>query len=204
MNESEQSYLRSFASAAAAAAANAAGGSSTAAALLSTSPPSMLASMPVYASNLDQHIDRAFLTDGHGGETDQFYQPEPTLLTIASGASTSSGNTPTEEQEEVRRRGVEAPPPWIPDHMAPLCMGCGQTFSIVRRRHHCRSCGRVFCGKCSPNQVPLPRYGMDKPVRVCNRCYIYYMNPYEERTVHAYHVYNGTGHGSWGYTSLVS
>ena len=56
----------------------------------------------------------------------------------------------------------------------------------------------------SPNQVPLPRYGMDKPVRVCNRCYIYYMNPYEERTVHAYHVYNGTGHGSWGYTSLVS
>ncbi len=38
-----------------------------------------------------------------------------------------------------------------------------------------RSCGRVFCGKCSPNQVPLPRYGMDKPVRVCNRCYIYYM-----------------------------
>ncbi len=62
MNESEQSYLRSFASAAAAAAANAAGGSSTAAALLSTSPPSMLASMPVYASNLDQHIDRALLT----------------------------------------------------------------------------------------------------------------------------------------------
>ena len=24
-------------------------------------------------------------------------------------------------------------------------------------------------------QVPLPRYGMESPVRVCNRCYIYYM-----------------------------
>ena len=60
MNESEQSYLRNFTTAAAA--ANAVGGSSTAAALLSTSPPSMLASMPVYASNLDQHIDRALLT----------------------------------------------------------------------------------------------------------------------------------------------
>ena len=60
MNESEQSYLRNFTTAVAA--ANAAGGSSTAAALLSTSPPSMLASMPVYASNLDQHIDRALLT----------------------------------------------------------------------------------------------------------------------------------------------
>ena len=32
-------------------------------------------------------------------------------------------------------------------------MGCGATFSLVRRRHHCRSCGRVFCAKCSPNQV---------------------------------------------------
>ena len=46
-------------------------------------------------------------------------------------------------------------------------------------------------------QVPLPRYGIQKAVRVCNRCYIYYMNPYEERTAHAYHVYSGTGHGSW-------
>ena len=98
-------------------------------------------------------------------------------------------------------------------------MGCGVTFSLVRRRHHCRSCGRVFCAKCSPNQVspqlthsvrvtcdlqvPLPRYGIQRSVRVCNRCYIYYMNPYEERTAHAYHVYSGTGHGSWR-SGLVS
>ena len=56
MNESEQSYLRSFSGTAAG------GGPMAAAALLSTSPPSMLANMPVYASNLDQHIDRALLT----------------------------------------------------------------------------------------------------------------------------------------------
>ena len=29
-------------------------------------------------------------------------------------------------------------------------------------------------------------------------------NPYEERTAHAYHVYSGTGHGSWGYSGMVS
>jgi len=190
-----------------------------AAALISASPPT-LAMMPVYASNLDQHLDVALLGEGphpphthdggphhhthphlnHNHQTDSFYQPEPTLLTIASGAQ------PQEEQEAAgRSRCVEPAPAWIPDSMAPICMGCGATFSLVRRRHHCRSCGRVFCNRCSPNQVPLPRYGMDKPVRVCNRCYIYYMNPYEERTVHAYHVYNGTGHGSWGYNnSLIS
>ena len=43
----------------------------------------------VYASNLDQHIDRAMLTDDRAdnvGSDGSFFQPEPTLLTIASGA----------------------------------------------------------------------------------------------------------------------
>ena len=31
-----------------------------------------------------------------------------------------------------------------------------------------------------------------------------FRNPYEERTAHAYHVYSGTGHGSWGYSGMVS
>ncbi|XP_023337511.1 lateral signaling target protein 2 homolog isoform X2 [Eurytemora carolleeae] len=186
MNETEQSYLRNFAREP---------GVNVDPGLISTSPPALV-NMPVYASNLDQHIDRAMLIQDNTEEN--FYQPEPTLLTIASGAP------PQEEQEIGPNPGVESPPPWIPDSMAPLCMGCGAGFSLVKRRHHCRSCGRVFCQRCSPNQVPLPRYGMESPVRVCNRCYIYYMNPYEERTVHAYHVYNGTGHGSWGYNSLIS
>jgi len=197
MNETEQSYLRNFS-----------GDQSIPPSerqtidprLLSTSPPAGLAAMPVYASNLDYHLgDHGVLggDDMHGSST--YFQPEPTLLTIASG-----DGAPTEEQEQGRSRVVEPPPPWIPDSMAPLCMGCGSAFSLVKRRHHCRSCGRVFCAKCSPNQVPLPRYGMQKAVRVCNRCYIYYMNPYEERTAHAYHVYSGTGHGSWGYSGMVS
>ena len=169
--------------------------------LLSTSPPAGLAAMPVYASNLDYHLgeNTGILGDteavpgggGGGGGGGRFYQPEPTLLTIASG---ETAGAPQEEQERGRGATVETPPSWVPDSMAPLCMGCGATFSLVKRRHHCRSCGRVFCAKCSPNQVrpselqgeiftsnkyflqvPLPRYGIQKSVRVCNRCYIYYM-----------------------------
>ena len=88
MSETEQSYLRNF--------GGGVGGESSGgvrrvvdpAALLSTSPPA-LASMPVYASNLDQHIDRALLTEegAAGREEDNYYQPEPTLLNIASGGS---------------------------------------------------------------------------------------------------------------------
>ena len=39
--------------------------------------------------------------------------------------------------------GVRAPR-WIKDHEVSMCMGCSKNFSkITRRRHHCRSCGRV-------------------------------------------------------------
>lgn len=71
--------------------------------------------------------------------------------------------------------GLLTPPAWIPDELAPHCMSCQTVFTVVRRRHHCRNCGKVFCGKCSANAVPLPRYGHVKPVRVCNRCFMFHV-----------------------------
>ena len=41
------------------------------------------------------------------------------------------------------RRNVEAPPLWVPDDDAPRCMACGAAFTVLRRRHHCRNCGKV-------------------------------------------------------------
>ena len=38
----------------------------------------------------------------------------------------------------------EDPPPWVPDVMAPRCMACHAAFTVVRRRHHCRNCGKVL------------------------------------------------------------
>ncbi|XP_054266119.1 lateral signaling target protein 2 homolog [Macrosteles quadrilineatus] len=72
---------------------------------------------------------------------------------------------------------VEAAPLWLPDEAAPVCMACHAMFTVIRRRHHCRNCGKVFCARCSSNSVPLPRYGHAKPVRVCNRCLIYKVTP---------------------------
>lgn len=37
----------------------------------------------------------------------------------------------------------EQPPTWVPDTLAPHCMTCGAVFTLVRRRHHCRNCGKV-------------------------------------------------------------
>lgn len=36
------------------------------------------------------------------------------------------------------------PATWIPDKRAKRCFGCNTPFSTFRRKHHCRSCGRIF------------------------------------------------------------
>lgn len=35
------------------------------------------------------------------------------------------------------------PPFWVPDSDAPSCMLCDVKFTVLKRRHHCRACGKV-------------------------------------------------------------
>ncbi|CAM4608147.1 unnamed protein product [Caretta caretta] len=67
--------------------------------------------------------------------------------------------------------GISRLPPWVPDSTCSRCPACRAPFSVVRRRHHCRSCGKIFCSRCSQHTAPLPHYGLLKPVRVCTHCY---------------------------------
>ncbi|XP_050413256.1 rabenosyn-5 [Patella vulgata] len=39
--------------------------------------------------------------------------------------------------------------PWVPDGAVPACLSCEESFSILRRKHHCRLCGGIMCNKCS-------------------------------------------------------
>ncbi|XP_076101969.1 lateral signaling target protein 2 homolog [Mytilus galloprovincialis] len=70
------------------------------------------------------------------------------------------------------------PPEWVPDEQAISCSSCQAIFTFVRRRHHCRNCGKIFCGQCSNNNVPLPHFGHSMPVRVCNRCFMFQVTPF--------------------------
>ena len=60
---------------------------------------------------------------------------------------------------------------WCLDRDAELCFGCRDDFSFFIRKHHCRSCGGVFCASCSRFQKSLPLLGYDVPTRVCGFCY---------------------------------
>ncbi|EDQ86383.1 uncharacterized protein MONBRDRAFT_28358 [Monosiga brevicollis MX1] len=64
---------------------------------------------------------------------------------------------------------VEAPI-WIPDHDVSMCMVCTYEFNMIRRRHHCRSCGKVVCGSCSGHQLQLA-YLSHEYGRVCDECF---------------------------------
>ncbi|XP_046660667.1 hepatocyte growth factor-regulated tyrosine kinase substrate isoform X2 [Homalodisca vitripennis] len=51
------------------------------------------------------------------------------------------------------------------------CHRCRVQFSMVQRKHHCRACGQVFCSQCSSRTCTLPKFGIEKEVRVCEACY---------------------------------
>ena len=34
-------------------------------------------------------------------------------------------------------------PPWLPDSAVSMCQLCSAHFTVTRRRHHCRACGKV-------------------------------------------------------------
>ncbi|XP_029972295.1 zinc finger FYVE domain-containing protein 21 isoform X1 [Salarias fasciatus] len=61
-------------------------------------------------------------------------------------------------------------PQWVPDKECPRCMQCDTKFDFIRRKHHCRRCGRCFCDKCCSRKVALPRMCFVDPVRQCAEC----------------------------------
>ncbi len=71
---------------------------------------------------------------------------------------------------------------WVKDSMVSTCMGCSTRFSFSERRHHCRQCGKVYCGACTNYETSLPALNIFKPVRVCAACYTAIQNPPSTRT----------------------
>jgi hypothetical protein len=45
------------------------------------------------------------------------------------------------------------PHEWTDDDSVTECYLCKQIFNWYYRRHHCRGCGRIFCGECSKYEI---------------------------------------------------
>ncbi|NXI82420.1 ZFY16 protein, partial [Rhipidura dahli] len=86
--------------------------------------------------------------------------------------SSEAGGNQTSESTESHKTPLALSwkqPLWVPDSEAPNCMNCQAKFTFTKRRHHCRACGKVFCGSCCKRKCKL-QY-MEKEARVCTGCY---------------------------------
>lgn len=60
---------------------------------------------------------------------------------------------------------------WTPDQEVNECAVCKRGFNLINRRHHCRKCGAVVCGKCSEQRMFLESSRSGSLKRVCDKCY---------------------------------
>jgi len=79
-----------------------------------------------------------------------------------------------QQEEREKKRGdyardddIKKAPVMVPDHFFEHCQVCSSKFTFVKRRHHCRICGKVVCGNCSNGKLPGLK---DKLMRACDQC----------------------------------
>lgn len=58
---------------------------------------------------------------------------------------------------------------WMKDESAISCYGCNRVFTTLRRKHHCRVCGQIFCAACT-RLVDGAKCGAKGAVRCCTAC----------------------------------
>ncbi|RIA96501.1 hypothetical protein C1645_384598 [Glomus cerebriforme] len=84
-------------------------------------------------------------------------------------------NVGLERKDSYKKRIVENyhAPVWIPDSKADRCMNCSEEFTIFRRKHHCRACGKVVCHACSTRNFVIPGTSEreDQLARACDPCF---------------------------------
>lgn len=117
-------------------------------------------------------------TPGKNG-TDRLRVPE--FKTPSGMSKTKKSNTPHAHIPELDHFKKQTPlpsarisafvsrgdPEWIRDEDTAACTGCGATFTTLRRKHHCRTCGKIFCKLCAPKT----KHAKDGVVRrICATC----------------------------------
>ncbi|XP_049601811.1 hepatocyte growth factor-regulated tyrosine kinase substrate isoform X5 [Syngnathus scovelli] len=78
------------------------------------------------------------------------------------------GHVFPEFKESDAMFSAEKAPDWVD---AEECHRCRVQFGVMTRKHHCRACGQIFCGKCSSKYSTIPKFGIEKEVRVCEPCF---------------------------------
>ncbi|NP_001296187.1 zinc finger FYVE domain-containing protein 16 [Equus caballus] len=109
-----------------------------------------------------------FTTDPQGSFNSNYIDIESNFEGGSSFVTANEESLPANTCKEGLVLGQKQPT-WVPDSEAPNCMNCQVKFTFTKRRHHCRACGKVFCGVCCNRKCKL-QY-LEKEARVCVVCY---------------------------------
>uniref|UniRef100_A0A8C6RCJ1 FYVE, RhoGEF and PH domain-containing protein 3 n=2 Tax=Nannospalax galili TaxID=1026970 RepID=A0A8C6RCJ1_NANGA len=123
----------------------------------------------VIQATIEKHKQKSETFRAFGGACGQDEEPslspdQPVLSTSSvepAGVTDSSGGTAGIESRKLSSKSRR-------DKEKPSCKSCHETFnSITKRRHHCKLCGAVICGKCSEFKAENSRQS-----RVCRGCFL--------------------------------
>ncbi|RQM10751.1 hypothetical protein DD237_006983 [Peronospora effusa] len=102
----------------------------------------------------------------------QFPSPQgqhlPGVKQFQDGYEADTSQEPMQIQEQTsptlllhgRERSRSFKHFWMSDRSSKACYECERLFTFFRRRHHCRSCGQIFCANCCAR---LPQsFGVNK------------------------------------------
>lgn len=86
-------------------------------------------------------------------------------------------------REVIAVREALPSPPWQPFDACDVCNCCKNKFTWhttlrgktqeYREMHNCRHCGLLVCGPCSSTKLPIPKYGLIFPSRICDVCVLH-------------------------------
>ena len=118
-------------------------------------------------------------TAGHGAPSVDAKASADAPAAQADGGTQSRPRSQSDTGRDLLSRDL-----WMKDSHATHCYGCETMFTILNRRHHCRRCGRVFCGRCTQKTISTSLLRSARPqtlkpepdadgvkVRVCDQCY---------------------------------
>ena len=117
-------------------------------------------------------------------------EPEPNKAPGAEEGIPPVGEDASAPAQTVAAAGMRPAVPlprdrWQRDEDAPACGNCGHAFnmSMYWRRHHCRHCGKLFCGNCvkARHTFASPsRKSAEESLRVCVECKAWLVQATEE------------------------
>ncbi|MFH4973558.1 hypothetical protein AB6A40_000267 [Gnathostoma spinigerum] len=118
------------------------------------------------------HEGEEVLEDSHLSSDESASPDVTTHPSVVEGVYDISVESDIKRLTESELQLGKVKPVWIADSETTLCMLCCAKFTVLMRRHHCRSCGRVLCAHCTDKKAALPYMNQPtKKFRVCDPCF---------------------------------